>query len=254
MEKKYLHLAVPACLAVGVGLIGVASARADSGAQAAAQGSPGVVSGELAQLPVHVPANVCGNTVDVVGLLNPVFGNQCANASAHPRRPSGEEGQEGAANILEPQGFPERPGHSSGHGGHTSQGPEGHPDRPAGQGLGKPQQNAQPSHAPSHATPSARGADHGKVSREQGPEASHLGMRSPEGPRPVGFTPVDSPGRVAAPKGSSDPAQAAGFAAPGSGVLAETGADDSLGLAALTALGIVGAGALMTRRAKSSRH
>ncbi|HEY3483437.1 MAG TPA: chaplin, partial [Streptomyces sp.] len=35
------------------------------------------------QVPVHVPVNVCGNTVNVIGLLNPAFGNQCQNISGH---------------------------------------------------------------------------------------------------------------------------------------------------------------------------
>ncbi|MER6984059.1 chaplin, partial [Streptomyces carpinensis] len=57
---------------------------ADGGAMAdgAAVGSPGLISGNTIQLPVHVPVNVCGNTVSVVGLLNPAAGNGCANASA----------------------------------------------------------------------------------------------------------------------------------------------------------------------------
>ncbi|WP_327406302.1 chaplin [Streptomyces sp. NBC_01288] len=54
-------------------------AFADSGADGAAAGSPGVISGNTIQLPVHVPVNVCGNTVNVVGLLNPAAGNTCAN-------------------------------------------------------------------------------------------------------------------------------------------------------------------------------
>ncbi len=41
--------------------------------------SPGVASGNVVQVPVHVPVNVCGNTVNVIGLLNPTFGNSCVN-------------------------------------------------------------------------------------------------------------------------------------------------------------------------------
>ncbi|MEV7617777.1 chaplin [Streptomyces sp. NPDC089799] len=63
-------------LAAGAGM-----AVADAGAHGAAAESPGVLSGNLAQVPVHVPVNVCGNSVNVVGLLNPVFGNTCVNAS-----------------------------------------------------------------------------------------------------------------------------------------------------------------------------
>ncbi|MFE3945687.1 chaplin [Streptomyces sp. NPDC059118] len=56
-------------------------AFADASADGAAVGSPGVGSGNTVQVPVHVPVNVCGNTVNVIGLLNPAFGNECANVS-----------------------------------------------------------------------------------------------------------------------------------------------------------------------------
>jgi len=56
---------------------GAASANGHSGAGAhgVAAHSPGVASGNLVQVPVHVPVNVVGNTVNVIGLLNPAFGN-----------------------------------------------------------------------------------------------------------------------------------------------------------------------------------
>jgi hypothetical protein len=53
---------------------------AASGAGAVAAGSPGVLSGNVIQVPVHVPVNLCGNTVDIIALLNPTFGNTCVNA------------------------------------------------------------------------------------------------------------------------------------------------------------------------------
>nr|WP_309506039.1 chaplin [Streptomyces sp. LP11] len=56
-----------------------APAFADAGAEGAAVGSPGVLSGNVVQIPVHVPINICGNTVDIIGLLNPAFGNTCVN-------------------------------------------------------------------------------------------------------------------------------------------------------------------------------
>jgi hypothetical protein len=71
-----LTAAAGAALAAGAGV-----ASADAGAGALSAGSPGVLSGNVVQVPVHVPVNVCGNTVDVIGLLNPVFGNQCENSS-----------------------------------------------------------------------------------------------------------------------------------------------------------------------------
>ncbi|GAA4666946.1 chaplin ChpH [Streptomyces buecherae] len=63
----------------GLLLAGAGVAAADSGAQGAAVGSPGVLSGNNVQVPVHVPVNVCGNTVSVIGLLNPAVGNTCIN-------------------------------------------------------------------------------------------------------------------------------------------------------------------------------
>lgn len=73
---KGLALTTVAAAAVA-GTAGVASA--DSDAHGVAAGSPGVLSGNVIQVPVHVPVNVCGNTINIVGLLNPAFGNTCVN-------------------------------------------------------------------------------------------------------------------------------------------------------------------------------
>jgi hypothetical protein len=56
-------------------------AHADSGASGTAAGSPGVVSGNEIQAPIHIPVNACGDTVNVVGAGNRAFGNSCANES-----------------------------------------------------------------------------------------------------------------------------------------------------------------------------
>ncbi|MEU3775050.1 chaplin ChpH [Streptomyces sp. NPDC032472] len=64
----------------GLVLAGAGLAVADAGAQGAAVGSPGVLSGNVVQVPIHVPVNVCGNTISAIGLLNPAFGNVCVNA------------------------------------------------------------------------------------------------------------------------------------------------------------------------------
>ncbi|MEU9991224.1 chaplin ChpH [Streptomyces sp. NPDC048045] len=76
MIKKIVAAAVATG---GLVLAGAGMAAADSGAQGAAVHSPGVVSGNVVQVPVHVPVNVCGNTISVIGLLNPAFGNTCIN-------------------------------------------------------------------------------------------------------------------------------------------------------------------------------
>jgi hypothetical protein len=73
---KGLALTSVAAAAVA-GTAGIAAA--DSDAHGAAAHSPGVLSGNVLQVPVHVPVNVCGNTVNVIGLLNPAFGNTCVN-------------------------------------------------------------------------------------------------------------------------------------------------------------------------------
>lgn len=72
----------------------VTAAFAADGASAngASADSPGVISGNTVQVPVDIPVNVCGNTVNVVGLLNPAAGNSCTNDSA-----SGAHGTEGTA-------------------------------------------------------------------------------------------------------------------------------------------------------------
>ncbi|WP_405648482.1 chaplin [Streptomyces uncialis] len=57
-----------------------APAVADAGAAGAAIGSPGVLSGNVVQVPVHIPVNVCGNSINIIALLNPSFGNVCVNS------------------------------------------------------------------------------------------------------------------------------------------------------------------------------
>jgi hypothetical protein len=54
---------------------GMASATGGSLADGQAVSSPGVGSGNLVQVPVHVPVNAVGNSVNVIGVLNPAFGN-----------------------------------------------------------------------------------------------------------------------------------------------------------------------------------
>ncbi|MEU2110016.1 chaplin [Streptomyces sp. NPDC019507] len=68
-----------AALAVAGVLAGAGSAVADSGAEGVAAGSPGVLSGNVIQVPLHVPLNLCGNSLGVISLLNPAVGNACLN-------------------------------------------------------------------------------------------------------------------------------------------------------------------------------
>ena len=58
---------------------GAGAAAADSGAEGVAAKSPGALSGNVLQHPVHLPLNLCGNTHNHGGALNPAFGNACVN-------------------------------------------------------------------------------------------------------------------------------------------------------------------------------
>jgi LPXTG-motif cell wall-anchored protein len=90
-------------VAAASGAMAVAApASADSAADGAAAGSPGLVSGNTVQLPVHAPVNLCGNTVNVVGLLNPAVGNTCTQESGG-EKPAGTPGgarTDGGASVT----------------------------------------------------------------------------------------------------------------------------------------------------------
>ncbi|MCX5080819.1 chaplin [Streptomyces sp. NBC_00401] len=79
-----MNIAKKAALAVAVAGIATGAsagaAFADSDAAGLAANSPGVGSGNLVEVPVHVPVNATGNSVNVIGLLNPAFGNASANS------------------------------------------------------------------------------------------------------------------------------------------------------------------------------
>ncbi|MFG2905532.1 chaplin [Kitasatospora sp. NPDC048286] len=72
-------LAATALAAVTV-LAGAGTASAgDATAFGIATNSPGVLSGNQIQIPINAELNVCGNSIDVIGLLNPAFGGLCVN-------------------------------------------------------------------------------------------------------------------------------------------------------------------------------
>ncbi|WP_164551791.1 chaplin [Streptomyces sp. WAC 01529] len=73
--KKSATLVAGAVMVLGM----AAPAVADAGASGVAANSPGVLSGNVVQVPIHVPINLCGNTIDIIALLNPAFGNTCVN-------------------------------------------------------------------------------------------------------------------------------------------------------------------------------
>lgn len=65
-----------------IGGLGMGVAQADTAATGAAADSPGILSGNLVQIPVSIPVNVCGNSVSVVGVLDSASGNKCSNSSS----------------------------------------------------------------------------------------------------------------------------------------------------------------------------
>ncbi|GAB7034356.1 chaplin [Streptomyces sp. NPDC021749] len=78
--KNIKRVAAVTMMASGLALAGAGIASAHTPqAQGGAVQSGGIGSGNLVQVPVKVPVNACNNTVSVVGLLNPAFGNPCFN-------------------------------------------------------------------------------------------------------------------------------------------------------------------------------
>jgi hypothetical protein len=79
-------------------------ALADSFAGGGAEDSPGVLSGNNVQAPVHVPVNACGNTATGVGAFNSASDNTCVNESGgHGEKAGGATavgGAEGSPGVL----------------------------------------------------------------------------------------------------------------------------------------------------------
>jgi hypothetical protein len=63
-----------------LGAAGAAAADPAPPVTGTATDSPGVLSGDVIQIPVTVPVNACGDTIDIIGLLNPAAGNTCHNS------------------------------------------------------------------------------------------------------------------------------------------------------------------------------
>lgn len=77
--NKLMRTTTTAAAGTAILLGGAGLASANSDATGAAIGSPGVISGNDIQVPITIPINICGNSVNLVGILNPAFGNVCIN-------------------------------------------------------------------------------------------------------------------------------------------------------------------------------
>ncbi|MEU9192890.1 chaplin [Streptomyces hundungensis] len=78
-----IRTALAATVLAATAVIGTAGAAAADPnppeATGVAQNSPGLLSGDVIQIPVDLGLNVCGDTIDIIGLLNPSSNNNCAN-------------------------------------------------------------------------------------------------------------------------------------------------------------------------------
>jgi hypothetical protein len=143
MRQAYRKALATVMLSGGV-LTVAGHAHADSNAEGGAAGSPGVLAGNAAQVPVNVPVMACGNTVNVVGLLNPAMGNSCAHAShSAPHKPS-----------AQPQPHPHKPSEQP-HPHKPSEQP--HPHKPSEQP--RPHKQGVPIAAPDKGAPAERPAE-----------------------------------------------------------------------------------------------
>ncbi|MEV7424004.1 MULTISPECIES: chaplin [unclassified Streptomyces] len=79
VAKKAALVIVTAGLAAGASAGAAFATTGGAHADGQAVHSPGVGSGNAVQVPVHIPVNLTGNTVNVIGLLNPAFGNGSTN-------------------------------------------------------------------------------------------------------------------------------------------------------------------------------
>ncbi|GGW36825.1 membrane protein [Streptomyces lucensis JCM 4490] len=75
--KKSAVVVAGAVLALGLG--GPAFADTGAKAEAVATNSPGILSGNVTQVPISIPINICGNSINAAAALNPAFGNICIN-------------------------------------------------------------------------------------------------------------------------------------------------------------------------------
>ncbi|MGW2619065.1 chaplin [Streptomyces sp. NPDC001500] len=263
-------------VAAATGVIAAAGgyAHADAGANGYATDSPGVLSGNSVQAPVNVPVNVCGNTVDVVGALNPTFGNSCANkGGGAPSRGYGEHrgggGHSGSHNGGHSGGHDG--GHAGGHGGSGAQSGSGgahaggHTGGSPGVGSGNHVQAPidvpvnvcgnsvdvvgilNPSFGNDCAndsgvhTPPSRG--HETPGKPGGHDHGKPGESSPSHPGGVPSTP-----RHVTPVGASSVHRPAAHAAQ----LAHTGSEMPMGLVLPVGAGALLAGAVLYRKARPS--
>ncbi|MFJ4808787.1 chaplin [Streptomyces longwoodensis] len=248
-------------MAAATGVIAAAGgyAHADAGATGSSSHSPGVLSGNTVQAPVHVPVNVCGNTVDVVGALNPSVGNACANTGQPDGTPRGHGGSHpGGSHGGGSHGGSHPGGGSGAYGGSGGAQAGGHTGGSPGVGSGNHVQI--PVDVPVNVcgnsvdvvgalNPSVGNdcANATKPGGDRGPH--HPGHPHHPGKPGGGVEAQGGPSGHVTPAGSAVQAAGRGGAAA---QLAHTGGDVPLGLALPAGAGALLAGAVLYRRARAS--
>ncbi|MBZ4015990.1 chaplin [Streptomyces purpurogeneiscleroticus] len=234
--------------AATTGVLGVTggTAFADAGASGESANSPGVLSGNNVQAPVEVPANICGNSADVVGALNPSFGNGCASDGGG----AGDQPQGGQQRTAEDgaQDGGQEPGAGAGEGAGEGAGAAGSAQNSPGVGSG----NA--AKAPVDVPVNACGNSADIVGLLNPVFGNHCDGSSNEQEQADDSVPdhvaPDAPG----PAGPGDP-RAGEAGGPGDPVtqLAHTGTQQ-IGVAAGTGAALVLGGAILYRRARPARR
>ncbi|MFK8843981.1 chaplin family protein [Streptomyces sp. Ac-502] len=229
--------------------VGASAAHADAGARGASLGSPGVLAGNLLQVPAHVPVNVCGNTVDVIGLLNPAFGNTCVNTGSH--NPPGHQPPGHKPPGHKPPGSHQPPGHQPpGHKPPGSHQPPGH--QPPGH---KPPGHQPPGHKPpAHETPGTPGPGGHRPPTDpqlpgQRPPAEVAGAVDS---RPVPAAHHHQSPSATAPAGGKGQQVEHGAQSAQLPTLAQTGSSH-VGATAVTGAALLLGGAVLFRRSRTSR-
>ncbi|NJP48823.1 DUF320 domain-containing protein [Streptomyces sp. SBST2-5] len=232
-------------VAAATGVIAAAggAAHADSGAHGTASGSPGVLSGNSVQAPVDVPVNVCGNTVNVGGILNPAMGNVCVNEGGSAADGNGGSGAHGGAHADGKAAG--SPGVAS---GNQVQAPVHVPVNVCGNtidvlGAG----NTAEGNGCANDSPGTPGQP-GEPGSPEEPERPGR----PDGPSAPGTpsTPDDT-GR--SPEGGDQPASRADIQPAAETQLAHTGSDLPVGLALPLGAGALLGGAILYRKARTAR-
>ncbi|WP_415948798.1 chaplin [Streptomyces sp. KLOTTS4A1] len=239
--------------ASGVLAVTGGAAFADSQAEGSTAGSPGVLSGNTVEAPVHVPVNVCGNTVDVVGLLNPASGNSCANVSDG----GGSSHSGGGSDSADSTGYGDS-GSGSGSGTHGGNGTGGGGDT-AGYGTagGGAEADGTAEGSPGILSGNTVQAPVDLSLNVCGNSATVGGLgNATEGNDCVNGevppAPEEPPVVPETPDEPNVPQPHTGTPPPGTQRLAQTGTDFPVGIAAPVGAGLLLAGAVLYRRARAA--